>query len=91
MLLPDDTVGHPTCNIVVQKEREVERICGEPATQMITLVDPDEQSEILALVLVCDLHDHALEEGKALIAVSENGADRIALQYKIDNKEGVDK
>ena len=83
MLPSDSNIGHPTCNIVVQKEEEEEKVCGEPASQMITLVDPDEQSQVLAVVLVCDLHDQSLEKGKALIAVSESGQDRIAIQYKI--------
>ena len=74
--------------IGVEKEGEAEKICGQPATQMVTLVNPEDQSQVLAIVLVCDLHDHALESGKALIAVSENGEDRIGVQYKIDNREG---
>lgn len=82
----DENAGHPTCNIVVQKDGEEEKVCNEPATQMITLVDLNEQSRVLAVVLVCDHHDQALERGKSLIAVSENGADRIGLQYKIDRE-----
>lgn len=82
--LHDDHPGHPTCNIVISKEGEVEQICNEPATQMVTLVNPDEPSQVLAVVLVCDLHDKALDRGKALIAVSENGAERIGVQYKTE-------
>ena len=81
-----DEVGNPACNIVVEKEGEAEKICGQPATQMVTLVNPEDQSRVLAIVLVCDLHDHALESGKALIAVSENGEDRIGVQYKLQEE-----
>ena len=81
----DDHPDHPTCNIVISKEGEVEQVCSEPATQMITLVNPDEPSQVLAVVLVCDTHDQSLERGKALIAVSENGAERIGVQYKTEN------
>lgn len=83
-MLPTDnpTVGQPTCNIVISKDGEIEQVCDQSATQMVTLVNPDNQSQVLAIVLVCDLHDKALESGKALIAVSENGEDRIGIQYK---------
>ena len=80
--IPSHEVGQPTCNIVVQKEGEAETVCGQPATQMVSLVNPDDQTQVLAIVLLCDVHDHALEEGKSLIAVSENGAERIGVQYK---------
>ena len=86
-MLPSE--AHPTCNIVVQKEGEEEKVCGEPASQMVTLVNPDEQSQVLALVLVCDIHDKALDEGKSLIAVSENGKERIGVQYVIDNGKEI--
>jgi hypothetical protein len=67
---------------VISKEGEVEQVCSEPATQLITLVDPDSPATILAMVLVCETHDQSLESGKALIAVSESGTDRIGIQYK---------
>jgi hypothetical protein len=86
-LLPlNPDAGHPTCNIVVQKEGEEEKVCGRLATQMVTIVNPDEPSQVLAVVLVCDEHDHALEEGRGLIAVSENGQERMGVQYKIDRE-----
>ncbi len=77
-----ENIEHPTCNIVISKEGETEQVCNEPATQMVTLVNPEQTSQVLAVVLVCDKHDHALEEGRSLIAVSENGAERIGIQYK---------
>ena len=81
-LLPLDPANLPTCNIVIEKSGEEEIVCNSPATQMISLVDPDDQSKIMAVVLVCEKHDQALENGKALIVVSEDRSERIIVQYK---------
>jgi hypothetical protein len=76
-----DPSNPPKCNIVIEKQGEDEKVCGQAATQMVNMADPDDTSRILAVILVCDKHDHDLEEGKPLIAVADNG-ERIAIQYK---------
>jgi hypothetical protein len=75
-----DPSNHPTCNIVIEKSGEEEKVCGSPAAQMVTLVDPNDQSRVLAVVLLCEKHDQDFENYKSMIAVSENGTDRIAVQ-----------
>lgn len=85
MILNYDPNNPPTCNIVVEKQGDVEKTCGQVATQMVNLADPDDRTRILAVVLVCDKHDKDLEAGKSLIAVAENG-ERIGVQYS--NKGG---
>jgi len=77
-----DPNNPPTCNIVIQKQGEEEKICNQPASQMVSLVDPDDQSHVIAVVLLCDKHDKDLESGASLIAVSDDGKERIAVQYK---------
>jgi hypothetical protein len=86
MIFNYDPNNPPTCNIVVEKQGDDEKVCGQVATQMVNLADPDNTSRILAVVLVCDKHDHDLEEGKSLIAVAENG-ERIGVQYKTKKEE----
>jgi hypothetical protein len=71
----------PTCGIVIEKDGEHEVICPNPASQMVNLANPDNHSQIYAVVLVCDKHDEDLENGKALIAAADNG-DRIGISYK---------
>ena len=71
----------PTCGVIIEKNEEEEKVCTEPATQMVTLLDPDDQTSIMAVVLVCDAHDKALEEGKSLIFEGDDGS-RLGVQYK---------
>lgn len=71
----------PICNVVIEKEGEVEKVCGQVATQLVSLSDPDDLTRILAVVLLCDKHDKDFDEGKSLIAAGENG-ERIAIGYK---------
>lgn len=83
-LLPlpqSDDLPPPTCGVIIEKNGDEERVCNEPATQMVTLVDPDDQTNILAVVLVCDKHDQDLNDGKSLIVAAENG-ERIGVSYK---------
>jgi hypothetical protein len=76
--------SNPTCGVVVEKDPETqeEKVCGEPATQMVSMVDPETKTKVTAILLVCDRHDHELEEGKSLIFLSDDGTDHIAVQYK---------
>lgn len=76
----------PTCGVIIEKKDEEEKVCTEPATQLITLVDPDDQTAIMAVVLVCSIHDKALEEGKALIVAADDGS-RLGVQYKTKEEE----
>lgn len=71
----------PTCGVVIQKEGENETMCPNRATQMVNMANPDDTSEIYAVLLICDEHDKALEEGKALIVAADNG-ERIGVSYK---------
>ena len=83
MILNYDPENPPTCNIVIEKQEgeEEEKVCGLPVTQIVNMVDPDDMTRILAVVLLCDVHDKALENGKSLIAVSEDG-EHLGVQYK---------
>lgn len=87
MILNYDPNNPPICNIVIEKEGEKEIVCGQVATQMVNLADPDNHSRILAVVLVCDKHDKDLESGKSLIAVAENG-ERLGVQYDLKKRGG---
>ena len=74
----------PTCGVVVEKalETQEEKVCGEPATQLVSMVDPEIKSQIIAILLLCDRHDKELDEGKSLIFLSDDGSDHIAVAYR---------
>ena len=78
----------PTCGVIVEKNEEGEKACGEPATQLVSMVDPDTKTKVTAILLVCDKHDHDLETGKELIFLSDDQKDHIMVKYKV---EGVEK
>lgn len=83
-MLPTDGQSeqpHPTCGVVVEKNDEVERICGLPGSQAVFMVDPETRSQVTAVLVVCDRHDQALEAGEKLIFLSEDGKDRIIVDY----------
>lgn len=82
--MPTEIPNNPICGVIVEKDLETqeEKVCGEPATQLVSMVDPETKSIVSAILLVCDKHDHELEEGKALIFLSDDGTDHIAVQYR---------
>ena len=74
-MLPTDGQSeqtHPTCGVIVEKNDEVERICGLPGSQVVFMVDPESRSQVTAVLVVCDRHDQALENGEKLIFLSED-------------------
>jgi hypothetical protein len=75
--------SNPTCGVVVEKDPETqeEKVCGEPATQMVSMVDPETKTKVTAVLLVCDRHDHDLESGKSLIFLADDG-EHLGVQYK---------
>jgi hypothetical protein len=75
--LPDN----PTCGVVIEKNDEEEKVCGETATQLVTMVDPETHTKITAILLVCDRHDKELEAGKSLIFLAEDG-EHLGVSYK---------
>lgn len=80
---------NPTCGVIVEKDPETqeERVCGAPASQLVTMVDPETKTKVTAILLVCDRHDKELEEGNSLIFLSDDGSDHIAVQYKPEGRE----
>jgi hypothetical protein len=73
--------ANPTCGVVIEKNDEGETICGAPAAQLVSMVDPETKSKVSAMLLVCERHDAELEAGKSLIFVGENG-EHIGVTYK---------
>lgn len=73
----------PTCGVVITKKDGTleEVLCPEVAAQLISIVNPENQAEVTAVILVCEKHDHDLEAGKTLIFKSENQDERIAVQF----------
>jgi hypothetical protein len=74
--------ANPTCGVVVEKEGDQEKVCGAPASQLVSMVDPETKTKVSAILLVCDRHDQELEQGKSLIFLSDDGTDHIAVKYK---------
>lgn len=70
----------PTCGAVISGQEE--KICGEAATDLINMADAADPSKIIAVVLVCAMHDAALSRGESLIFVSHDKKDRISVTYK---------
>jgi hypothetical protein len=75
--------ANPTCGVVVEKDAETqdEKVCGAPAAQLVSMVDPETKTKVTAILLVCDRHDKELEAGKSLIFLAENG-EHLGVQYK---------
>lgn len=75
--------ANPTCGVVIEKDKETqeEKVCGAPATQLVSMVDPETKTKVSAILLVCDRHDKELEEGKSLIFLSDDG-EHLGVQYK---------
>jgi len=73
--------SEPTCGVIVEKKGEDERVCGLPASQLVTMVDPETRTKVTALLLVCEKHDAELEKGKELIFLSDDKQDRILVRY----------
>lgn len=86
-MLNNPSEERPTCGVVIEKNDQGETICPEPATQQITMVDPDDKITVTAILLVCERHDHELEAGESLIFVADNGVDHIGVQYDIKKEE----
>jgi hypothetical protein len=80
----------PTCGVVVTKKigDEDEVVCGEPAISLMSIVDPDEQSRVTAVVLTCERHEKDMQDGKVLIFKSEDG-EHIAIQTTIEENSNV--
>jgi len=62
-------------------------ICTEFAADQVTLVDPDDQTRVSAILLVCPKHSKELDEGKSLIFLSDNQVDHIAVQFQIKEEK----
>jgi hypothetical protein len=76
-------VGRPTCGVVIEKSKgqDQEKICSEFAADQVTLVDPDDQTRVTAILLVCQKHSKELNDGKSLIFLSDNGVDHIGVRF----------
>lgn len=73
--------ANPTCGVVIEKNEEGEKVCGQPATQLVSMVDPETKTKVSAILLVCEKHDHDLEAGKELIFLSDDKTDHIIVKY----------
>lgn len=88
-MLPPTDIPRPTCGVVIQKEGEQEKICPAFASDQVTLVDPDDQTRVTALLLVCPKHSKDLDEGKSLIFLADDG-EHIGVQFSINKEERTD-
>jgi hypothetical protein len=79
----------PTCGVIVEKDLDTqeEKVCGAPATQLVSMVDPETRTIVTAVLLLCDRHDKEMEEGKPLIFPSDDGTSRMAVQYANEQEE----
>ncbi len=81
----------PTCGVVIEKQGDLEVICPELAVDMTSIVDPDNQARVTAVLLTCEKHSKDLEEGKSLIFVAEDKegkpTERIAVNFVVEHKE----
>lgn len=81
-MLPNlELPSNPTCGVVVEKNDEGEKVCGAPAAQLVSMVDPETKTKVKAILLVCERHDHELEAGKSLIFLGDDG-EHIGVQYR---------
>lgn len=61
----------PTCGVMIDKEAKA--LCPSPATQLLSITDPDRSHLVTGVVLLCDVHDKVLESGKPLLLLAETG------------------
>lgn len=86
-MLPElNLPSNPTCGVIVSKSGEDEVVCGLPASQLVSMVDPETKSKVSAILLVCEKHDKELEAGKELIFLSDDGTDHILVHYQQGGK-----
>lgn len=69
----------PTCGVVIEKNKQGEKRCPNPAEDVVTLVSPVDLVTVSAVVLLCTHHSQMFDEGKPLILVAENG-EHLAIQ-----------
>ena len=81
--------AHPTCGVVVEKNVEGEKVCSAPGSQAVFMVDPETRSRVTAVLVVCDRHNEALENGEQLVFLSEGGEDHILVNYTEEESEDV--
>ena len=79
----------PTCGVVIRKEGDREEVCTNPASTLYSITNPDDNSQVQSVVLVCKVHDQSLEEGHPHIVVSDDGKDRIAIQLNQEEINNV--
>jgi hypothetical protein len=75
----------PTCGAVVIRGFK-KQVCSEPAVDMMTALDVDDQTIVRAILLTCEKHSKDLEKGKKLIFIEEGDgkpAERIAVRFKV--------
>jgi hypothetical protein len=79
----------PTCGAVV-KHIFKKRVCAEPAVDVMTLLDVDDQTVVKAVLLTCEKHSKDLESGKKLIFIAEEKdgkpVERIAVRFGVKQK-----
>lgn len=78
----------PKCGVVVEKQIDTmdDQPCSRDATTMISVVNPDDMTQVLAVILLCDEHNQDYDNGKMLILRAENG-ERIAVQSPQSQEE----
>lgn len=62
------------CNVVIRKQAgdDAEVICPETAEVMTTIVNPDNQTQVVAIVLLCKRHNDVLEAGQELVILGSD-------------------
>lgn len=83
--MPDE---QPRCGVVIRKDEQGEELCTLPAADLTSIVNPDEPSQVTAVVLSCKQHSEELEKGKLLMFKSESG-DYIAVQFQLQESSNV--
>lgn len=73
--------NNPMCGVVIEKVGDQEKVCTNPAASTIFIANPDDTSQILAIVVLCKKHEQDLDSGKSLAFVGEGGY-HIAVQYE---------
>jgi len=84
---PSEEQPLPTCGVVIEKNDDGEKTCGEVGSHAVFMVDPETRSRVTAILVVCPRHDQELEDGKELIFVAENREDHILVSYKKENED----
>ena len=78
----------PHCGVVIEKSEMGEVLCQSPAIDLTSVVNPDDQAQVMAVVLCCEKHSRDLSEGKLLMFKSESN-DYIAIQYQMKESSNV--